>query len=231
MLVFEKFELAPGVLLDAPIRRGVVHALVLESDDLCEDFIARYLADLSGRSGGGEILLEEVGDAAGRPRRLRELREDRVRGFFAQFAIDPETFFVSYPELHLVEGSYDEFAKTRTACIVGRDTAAKYGWRVGQTVPIAGTIFTRTDASMDFFDAQIERAGKADIVPRLECVEETASGLVAHFGYQNDNGVTVKIPYGSKNDFDRDRAHARPDHVPPALTGAMTSGRTMRPEP
>jgi putative ABC transport system permease protein len=66
-------------------------------------------------------------------------------GFFAQFGIDPETFFVSYPEMYLVEGSYDEFAKTRTACIVGRATAAKYGWRVGQTVPILGTIFARTD--------------------------------------------------------------------------------------
>jgi putative ABC transport system permease protein len=66
-------------------------------------------------------------------------------GFFAQFAIDPATFFVSYPEMHLVEGNYDDFVKTRTACIVGRATAAKYGWRVGQTVPIMGTIFTRTD--------------------------------------------------------------------------------------
>jgi hypothetical protein len=77
------------------------------------------------------------------------------------------------------------------------------------------SIFTRIDPNMEFFDAQIERAGKADIVPRLECVEDTGSGLVAHFGYQNDNGVTVKVPYGWKNDFDRDRGHARPDHFAP----------------
>ena len=77
------------------------------------------------------------------------------------------------------------------------------------------SIFTRIDPVMDFFDAQIDRAGEADIVPRLECVEDTGGGLVAHFGYQNDNGVTVKIRHGSKNDFARDRADARPELFAP----------------
>lgn len=66
-------------------------------------------------------------------------------GFFAQFGIDPETFLVSYPEMSIADGSYEQFARTRTACVVGNDLAEKYGWRVGQTVPITGTIFTRTD--------------------------------------------------------------------------------------
>jgi putative ABC transport system permease protein len=66
-------------------------------------------------------------------------------GFFAQFGIDAEPFRTSYPEITIAEGSYEEFAKNRTACIVGRDTATKYGWKVGQTVPILGTIFQRTD--------------------------------------------------------------------------------------
>ncbi|MBK8098459.1 MAG: ABC transporter permease [Planctomycetes bacterium] len=66
-------------------------------------------------------------------------------GFFAQFGIDPETFFASYPEITLQEGSLEEFQKNRSACIVGKDLAAQYGWQLGQTVPIAGTIFTRTD--------------------------------------------------------------------------------------
>ncbi len=66
-------------------------------------------------------------------------------GFFAQFGIDSETFQQSYPEIAVVEGSYDGFAKLRTGCLVGIETAEKYGWKVGQTVPIAGTIFQRTD--------------------------------------------------------------------------------------
>ncbi len=66
-------------------------------------------------------------------------------GFFPQFGIDPETFLVSYPEMTVVDGDYAAFQKERTACMVGSDTATKYGWKVGQTVPITGTIFQRTD--------------------------------------------------------------------------------------
>ncbi|HEX6278134.1 MAG TPA: trypsin-like serine protease, partial [Polyangiaceae bacterium] len=77
------------------------------------------------------------------------------------------------------------------------------------------SMFTRIDPFLDFFDGQIERAGEANVIPRLECVEETASGLVAHFGYTNDNGLTVRIPYGAKNDFDRDRARERPSSFAP----------------
>jgi putative ABC transport system permease protein len=66
-------------------------------------------------------------------------------GFFAQFGIDPDTFMVSYPEMSIANGSYEDFETTRTACIVGKQLADKYDWQVGQTVPIAGTIFTRTD--------------------------------------------------------------------------------------
>ena len=66
-------------------------------------------------------------------------------GFFAQFGIDADTFFVSYPEMSTVEGAYETFAGNRTACIVGNELAKKYDWKVGQTVPITGTIFTRTD--------------------------------------------------------------------------------------
>ncbi|MEQ1634444.1 MAG: ABC transporter permease [Planctomycetota bacterium] len=66
-------------------------------------------------------------------------------GYFAQFGIDPEPFLQSYPEITVTEGSFAEFAANRTACIVGKDTASKYDWKVGQTVPITGTIFQRND--------------------------------------------------------------------------------------
>lgn len=66
-------------------------------------------------------------------------------GFFAQFGVDADTFATSYPEMEVVQGSYAEFSKERTACLVGIDLASKYGWQVGQTVPINGTIFQRTD--------------------------------------------------------------------------------------
>jgi predicted ABC-type transport system involved in lysophospholipase L1 biosynthesis ATPase subunit len=85
MISFEKFTVAAGVTLDAKIGRGAVHTLVLEADDWHDEFLTRYLADISAGAGGGDIVLEEVRDAAGKPRRLRELPEAAVRGYFAQF--------------------------------------------------------------------------------------------------------------------------------------------------
>jgi len=66
-------------------------------------------------------------------------------GFFPQFAIDPEPFAPSYPEMTITSGSYEEFKQTRTGCIIGEQLAQKYGWEIGDRVPILGTIFTRVD--------------------------------------------------------------------------------------
>jgi putative ABC transport system permease protein len=66
-------------------------------------------------------------------------------GFFAQFGIDADMFLGSYPEMSVSQGSYADFARQRTACVVGEGLAQQYGWQVGQTVPITGTIFVRTD--------------------------------------------------------------------------------------
>ncbi|MBL8729829.1 MAG: ABC transporter permease [Planctomycetes bacterium] len=85
-------------------------------------------------------------------------------GFFAQFGIDPETFLPSYPEITIAEGSYDEFAKNRSACVVGEALARKYDWQVGQTVPILGTIFTRNDGRpWEFTVAGLYKSSSASI--------------------------------------------------------------------
>lgn len=66
-------------------------------------------------------------------------------GFFQQFGIDPDTFLPSYPEMKIIDGSYDDFLRNRTGCVIGDELATKYDWKVGQTVPISGTIFQRND--------------------------------------------------------------------------------------
>jgi hypothetical protein len=77
-------------------------------------------------------------------------------------------------------------------------------------------IFTRIDPFLAYFDEVVSRAGKAPIVPRLECIEPQAGGsFAAHFGYRNDNALTVTIPYGEKNQFAADTAEARPRDFEP----------------
>lgn len=65
--------------------------------------------------------------------------------FFAQFATDVDDFLAAYPEVEIVEGSVDVFRTERQACVVGRDTASRYGFKVGDNVPIVGALFPRND--------------------------------------------------------------------------------------
>ncbi|MEM7203514.1 MAG: ABC transporter permease [Planctomycetota bacterium] len=67
--------------------------------------------------------------------------------FFAQFGIDSDAFLQSYPEIEIAEGDYAAFERSGRGCIIGADLASTYGWRVGDSVPIIGQIFNRTDGS------------------------------------------------------------------------------------
>ena len=72
--------------------------------------------------------------------------------FFAQFAVDPKKWKDSYPEIEFSEGSLEQWQKSRTGCIIGEDLAARFGWKVGDRVPLIGTIFPRLDGSNWEFD-------------------------------------------------------------------------------
>ncbi len=61
--------------------------------------------------------------------------------FFAQFAVDPESYLEMYPEIVLPEDQKQAFFRERSSAIVGRRLLDVFGWRLGQDVTIQGTIF------------------------------------------------------------------------------------------
>jgi len=63
------------------------------------------------------------------------------RNFFAQFATDAQPFFELYPEYHLAPDQMKAFVLDRKGCVVGRKLAQTYGWKLGDTIPLRGTIF------------------------------------------------------------------------------------------
>ncbi len=74
--------------------------------------------------------------------------------FFAQFAVDPERLLDLYPELEIVDGTAQDFIARRNGCLVGRVLAEEFRWKVGDTVPIQGTIFARSDGTAWEFEVQ-----------------------------------------------------------------------------
>ncbi len=63
------------------------------------------------------------------------------RNFFPQFAVDSENYFEMYPEFIIKPDELLAFKRDRQGAVVGRKLADQYGWKVGDVVPIRGTIF------------------------------------------------------------------------------------------
>lgn len=63
------------------------------------------------------------------------------KNFFPQFAVDPESYLAAYAEYKLPEDQRVAFIKDRRACVIGRKLANTYGFKLGDVVPLKGTIY------------------------------------------------------------------------------------------
>ena len=66
------------------------------------------------------------------------------RNFFPQFAVDASTYLDMYPEFLLAPEERKAFLLDRQGCIVGRKIAEEYHWKVGDQIPLRGTIYPGT---------------------------------------------------------------------------------------
>ena len=63
------------------------------------------------------------------------------KNFFPNFATDAQTALELYPEFILPEDQKNAFLLDRKGAVVGRKTAERFGWKIGDTVTLKGTIF------------------------------------------------------------------------------------------
>jgi putative ABC transport system permease protein len=66
------------------------------------------------------------------------------RNFFPQFAVEPASYLALYPEYILKDEEKKAFILDRQGAIVGRKLANQYGWKIGDQIPLRGTIFPGT---------------------------------------------------------------------------------------
>lgn len=69
------------------------------------------------------------------------------RSFFPQFAVNPQRLRDTYPEWAMAEDQWRQFVSTRDGAIVGRGLADRYGWEIGDIVPLNSFIWTKADGS------------------------------------------------------------------------------------
>jgi len=66
------------------------------------------------------------------------------RNFFPQFAVDKDTWLDVYSEYVVPEDQRGAFLRDRQACLVGRSLAKRFGFKVGDRIPLKGTIWAGT---------------------------------------------------------------------------------------
>jgi putative ABC transport system permease protein len=88
------------------------------------------------------------------------------KNFFAQMAVEPEELFAIYPEYRLDDGERQRWIATRTGAVAGRKLAERFGWKVGDRIPIQPTFWRPTDgkpATFEFELVGVYRGATADI--------------------------------------------------------------------
>ncbi len=98
---------------------------------------------------------------------------------FPVFAVDPARYLDMYPEFDIAPAQREAFAKTRTGAVAGRRLVERFGWKVGQKLPIASEIHPKADGSM---------AWEFDLVGTIDAEDPAVQGNtdvvlinVAHF--------------------------------------------------
>jgi putative ABC transport system permease protein len=66
------------------------------------------------------------------------------RNFFGNFAVDVDTYLSVYTEIVVPDDQWKAFVEDREGCVIGEGLAERFGWKIGDRIPLTGTIFPGT---------------------------------------------------------------------------------------
>ncbi len=69
------------------------------------------------------------------------------RGVIITYPVPPESYLAMYPEFELPQAQKQRWLHDRTGAIVGRGLADRYGWKVGDRIPLRSDIYARADGN------------------------------------------------------------------------------------
>jgi putative ABC transport system permease protein len=63
------------------------------------------------------------------------------KNMFPRFGVEPEKLFSIYTEFRIPEDQKQAFIRDRSGCVIGRDLANMFGFKIGDRIPITGDIY------------------------------------------------------------------------------------------
>ncbi len=102
------------------------------------------------------------------------------QNFFAQIALEPEVYFGMYPELRLPPDQMKAWLADRQGAVAGRATANRFGWKVGDRIPLQATIWMPKSGTGTTWEFNL--VGIYDGDPGVD-----TSNLFFRYDYLNEN--------------------------------------------
>src|SRR6185436_1253483 len=116
--------------------------------------------------------------------------EPEPKVFFMQNPVVPGDFLDMHPEMILPEAQKKAWLETRTGAIVGKETAERLHWKVGDKVPIFSPIWHQADGSQTWtfdivgiFDGDKKNADRWSFFFRYDYFDEARKGAKGQVGW------------------------------------------------
>ena len=108
--------------------------------------------------------------------------QDR-KNFFPQMPIVPEELFDMYPEFVISDEHKTAWLETRSGALVGRGLVERFGWKLGDRIPINATIWTKKDGGRTWefdlvaiYDGAEKGTDTSQFFFRYDFFDETRAG-------------------------------------------------------
>lgn len=119
------------------------------------------------------------------------------------FSVDPGIWIAQHPEMVISEEAIETFQSTRTGMLASKPLAEKYGWEVGDFVPLKSILFTPRD--IDYWPFQLsgtfvsnsESGGQNYALVNYEYVNENLM-----YGFMKDAAQTFMVTSDNTMEID-----------------------------
>lgn len=144
------------------------------------------------------------------------------KNFFMQSPVEPEPFMAMYREFLLPPEQMKAWLNTRTGAIVGRNTATRFGWKIGDRIPIQSTIWTRPDGNrtwefdiVGIYDGRDKGTDTTSLFFRYDYFDEArredwGKGLVGWYGVRvQDPAKAAEVAQAIDREFENSAAETK----------------------
>jgi putative ABC transport system permease protein len=176
-LLFGLMQTLRVALTGSPDLAGVDRLVTLHKISIIQSFPLSYLNRIRGVDG---VKVATTSNWFG-----GVYQDDRNQ--IGTFAVDVPSFIEVYDDYNLSPEIKDAWLKDRTSAIVGDVVAERFGWKVGDTIPIRSNIWTQKDGTNTW---------PMKIVGIFHAANGDNQSIYFHYDYLNESRSQIKDEIG-----------------------------------